>query len=337
MSRVTVLMPAYNVGPYIKEAIESVLAQTYRDFTLLVIDDCSTDDTAEVVKSFSDEHIRYEKNDHNLGLAENLNRGLDLSETEFCARMDGDDIAEPRWLEKGVEVLDHHPEVAICSFGFQFFGTKKSAVRFPEWNEDSKVQMLFGCTVIVPVFRRSVMVDNGFRYSTEAFPAEDYMMWSDCYRVTQVYNVQETLFHYRMHESQISTSKKIAQQQKSDAVRLKMLEWLNPVFAEEGKRYFLDVFVPCKISEEKDIDELQDFANRLVSKNTCGHYDNEALRRKFAFHLSYGALKYAESEFFAEGYSLKQYSLFKHSKAFELAPDKNKKKILVKSLFHKRK
>lgn len=337
MSRVTVLMPAYNVGAYIKEAIESVLAQTFKDFTLLVIDDCSTDNTAEVVHSFSDPRIRYEKNEHNLGLAENLNRGLDLSDTEFCARMDGDDIAEPTWLETGVKVLDSRPEVGICSFGFQFFGTKNSIVRFPEKHEDSQVQMLFGCTVIVPVFRRSVMVDNGLRYSTEAFPAEDYMMWSDCYRVTQVYNVQSTLFHYRMHATQITTSKRVHQEEKANIVRLKMLEWLSPNFTEEEKLFFIQKFVPCKIEKKEDILMLQKFSDLLVHSNLQNHYDNEALLRKFKTHIAYATLTFVENEYFPNRYSICQYMSFIKSGLFGIVPVKNRRKILAKSLMMKKK
>lgn len=337
MPRITVLMPAYNVGAYIKEAIESVLAQTFKDFTLLVIDDCSTDNTAEVVHSFSDPRIRYEKNEYNLGLAENLNRGLELSDTELCARMDGDDIAEPNWLETGVKILDTHPEVGICSFGFQFFGTKTSVVRFPEHNEDSKAQMLFGCTVIVPVFRRSVMAENGLRYSTEAFPAEDYMMWSHCYRVTQVYNVQATLFHYRMHETQISTSKRIAQQEKSDIVRLRMLEWLNPDFSEEEKSFFLQKFVPGKIERKEDVAAFQKFADLLVSRNLQDHYDNEALLRKFKTHIAYSTLSFVEYEYFPKGYDLCRYMRFVTSGLSGIVPVKNRRKILAKSLLMKKK
>ena len=337
MSRITVLMPAYNVGAYIKEAIESVLAQTFKDFTLLVIDDCSTDNTAEVVHSFSDPRIRYEKNEYNLGLAENLNRGLELSDTELCARMDGDDIAEPNWLETGVKILDTHTEVGICSFGFQFFGTKTSVVRFPEHNEDSKAQMLFGCTVIVPVFRRSVMAENGFRYSTEAFPAEDYMMWANCYRVTQVYNVQSTLFHYRMHSTQITTSQRAHQEGKANIVRLRMLEWLNPNFSEEEKQFFIQKFVPCKIGKKEDISILQKFADLLVRSNLQNHYDNKALLRKFQTHIAYATLSFVEDEYFPKGYNLCRYMRFATSGLFGVVPVKNRRKILAKSLLMKKK
>ena len=114
MAKVTVLMPTYNVAPWIGEAIDSVLRQTYQDFELLVIDDCSTDDTVKVACKIEDPRIRIVQNERNLGLSDNLNRGLSLITTEYVARMDGDDIALPHWLEREMTFLETHPEVGVC-------------------------------------------------------------------------------------------------------------------------------------------------------------------------------------------------------------------------------
>lgn len=337
MPRVTVLMPTYNVSPWVEESIHSVLNQTYRDFELLVVDDASTDDTLDRVRAIDDPRIRIAAFPNNVGLADNLNRGLDIINTELVARMDGDDIAEPDWLETGINVLDTHPEVGICSFGFQFFGAKTSLVCFPEHHEDSKAQMLFGCTVIVPVFRRAVMVDNHLRYSTEAFPAEDYMMWANAYRVTQVYNVQRTLFHYRTHASQISTSRREAQIVKSNEVRLKMLLWLNPNFTDEEKQYFLDNFVPCTIDSKEDITHLKAFAQLLIDHNTPGNYSDDALRRKFKSHIAYGTLDYVEHRYFPTQYTPLALIRLLASGLYPTLPKKNRRKLIAKCLLLKRK
>lgn len=337
MPRVTVLMPTYNVAPWVEEAIQSVLKQTYRDFELLVVDDGSTDDTLDHVHAIQDDRIRIAAFPDNVGLADNLNRGLDIINTELVARMDGDDIAEPDWLETGVHVLDTMPEVGICSFGFQFFGTKTSLVRFPEHNEDSKAQMLFGCTVIVPVFRKSIFTDNHLRYLTKTFPAEDYSLWAKAYRVTQVYNVQRTLFHYRTHPTQISTARREAQIVKSNEVRLMMLEWLSPDFNDDEKCYFLDNFVPCRIDSKDDISGLRRFADLMVSRNTEGHYSSDALRRKFDSHIAYGILDYAERTYFAQRYTPIALVRLISDGLYSLLPKKNRRKILVKCLLLKRK
>lgn len=337
MPRVTVLMPTYNVAPWVEESIRSVLNQTYHDFELLVVDDASTDDTLDRVRAIDDPRIRIAAFPNNVGLAENLNRGLDLIDTELVARMDGDDIAEPDWLATGVKVLDSHADIDICSFGFQFFGTKTSLVRFPEHHDDSKAQMLFGCTVIVPVLRKKVFTDNNLQYRTDTFPAEDYSLWAKAYRVAKVYNVQRTLFHYRTHATQISTSRRQAQIEKSNEVRLQMLDWLSPDFSDEEKHYFLNDFVPCKIERQQDIKRLKQFAHLLVSRNTQGHYDTSALQRKFKTHIAYGALDYAERTFFPERYTPAALSRLLACGLYSDLPSKNRRKIIAKCLLLKSK
>ncbi len=98
MPRVTILLPVFNGARYIRAAIDSVLAQTYRDYELLVIDDGSGDDSADIALSYADPRLRVERNGSNLGLVETLNRGLDLASGDFVARLDADDVCLPERL-----------------------------------------------------------------------------------------------------------------------------------------------------------------------------------------------------------------------------------------------
>ena len=308
MAKVTVLMPTYNVAPYVKEAIESVLRQTYRNFELFVVDDASTDDTLAVVRSITDPRIRIATFDNNVGLAENLNRGLALIDTEYVARMDGDDIAEPFWLEKEVSVLDAHPEIGICSGGFERFGTVKSLVRFPERHEDCMANMLFECSVIVPTFRMSLYRDHGLRYRTDAFPAEDYRFWAEALRITKIYNLQETLFHYRMHPTQICTARREEQQKKVAEVQQYMLEWLSPDFSEEEKNYYTGQFMAPQIASLQDYKERKDFCGKLVEKNrNVGHFDESALRHRLDKYLRLTLYSTIVERYFNGGYSIPKY------------------------------
>ena len=308
MPKVTVLMPTYNVAPYVKEAIESVLLQSYRDFELLVVDDASTDDTLAVIRSIDDPRIRIAAYDNNVGLAENLNRGLAQIDTEYVARMDGDDIAEPYWLEHEVAILDNHPEIGICSCGFERFGTVKSLVRFPERHEDIAANMLFECSVIVPTFRMSLYREKGLHYRSDAFPAEDYRFWAECLRITEIYNLQETLFHYRMHPSQICTARRKEQETKVAEVRRYMLEWLSPNFSEEEKQYYLGTFMAPQIASRQDYQERKDFCGKLVSKNrSVGNFDEAALRKKLDKHLTLSLYSTIVGRFFKDGYNLARY------------------------------
>lgn len=111
--KISVIMPAYNAEQYISEAIESILNQTYSNFEFIIIDDGSTDRTVEMVQSYSDPRIRFVQNEHNLGVAATLNRGLKLATGEYIARMDADDIALRERFGKQVSFLDMHPEIAV--------------------------------------------------------------------------------------------------------------------------------------------------------------------------------------------------------------------------------
>ena len=330
-------MPTYNVAPYVKEAIDSVLRQTYSDFELLVIDDCSKDNTLEIVRAIDDPRIRIEQNEHNLGLADNLNRGLSLITTEYVARMDGDDIAEPFWLEKEVTVLDANPEIGICSGGFERFGTVKSLVRFPERHEDGLANMLFECSVIVPTFRMSLYRDYGLRYSTKAFPAEDYRFWAECLRVTKLYNIQETLFHYRMHPTQICSARREEQERKVASVRRYMLEWLSPDICEEEVDYYTGHFMSPIISSKEDYDERKGFCFLMILKNReVGHFEEKALRQRLDKHLRLALYSTAVDRYFKDGYSLPKYFRYLKSGLAMKTGRHYETKFFVKSILNKK-
>ncbi|HET7568244.1 MAG TPA: glycosyltransferase [Gaiellaceae bacterium] len=111
--RVSVLLPVYGGAAHVGAAVESVLAQTFADFELLVLDDCSPDESAAIAEGFGDERIRVVRNERNLGQVATLNRGLRKARGELVARLDQDDVCLPRRLERQVALLDAEPAVAV--------------------------------------------------------------------------------------------------------------------------------------------------------------------------------------------------------------------------------
>lgn len=336
MANVTVLMPTYNVAPYVKEAVESVLRQSYTDFELLIIDDCSTDETLDVVRTISDPRIRIVQNERNLGLADNLNRGLSLIETGLVSRMDGDDIAEPHWLQSEVAVLESHPEIGICGGGFERFGAVSTVVRLPEHPQEILANMLFECSIIVPTFRMTLYRDKGLRYRSDAFPAEDYRFWADCLRVTKAYNVQDTLFHYRMHPKQICTSLSAKQKGKVEDVRRYMLELLGHNMTEDEKNYFLKIFVDGNIANKQDWKKRNGFARELVALNRDEwHFEEKTLKNCLHRHMQVQLYNAVTEKYFKEGYSTPAYFKYLHSGlAFKTMP-RLELKLLAKSILHR--
>src|SRR5438270_14004268 len=133
---VSVLMHVHNGGSYLKEAIESMLNQTYIDFEFIIINDGSTDGLKEIIKQFYDDRIVYIENDTNKGLIESLNKGIDAARGNFIARMDSDDIALPIRLEAQVRYMNEHPKTAVLASRIVFID--ESGKETGEWSLDAK-------------------------------------------------------------------------------------------------------------------------------------------------------------------------------------------------------
>ena len=119
--KVTVLMSVLNGEDYLREAIDSVLAQTFMDFEFLIIDNASTDMTPRIIASYSDSRIRVLRNDNVLTLTQSLNKGMRAARGDLIARLDADDLAMPERLEKQVRFLDAHPDVFLVACAWTDF------------------------------------------------------------------------------------------------------------------------------------------------------------------------------------------------------------------------
>ena len=126
MSRVTVIIPTYNRADIIEKSIRSVLDQTYDDFTLIIVDDCSADNTEEVVGRFGDDRIIYHRLSENKGAGGARNEGARLAETDYIAFQDSDDIWLPDKLEKQVKYMDEHPDAALVYGKMKVISSEKT-------------------------------------------------------------------------------------------------------------------------------------------------------------------------------------------------------------------
>lgn len=210
---ISVVLPAYNVQDTIGESIDSILSQTFTDFELIIINDGSQDNTEEVILAYSDKRIRYYQNEQNKGLIYTLNRGLDLAQGIYIARMDADDIALPTRFEKQVKVMEENQDIVVCGTQIIPFGSER-AKRFtlflPEESEDLKnllfIQTCFAHPTVM--IRQQVLIDNEVRYDADYPHAEDYKMWIDLSLLGEFYNIQEPLLRYRLSDGQVSSKYK---------------------------------------------------------------------------------------------------------------------------------
>ena len=209
-SEISVILPVFNSERYVAKAIESILCQSFSNFQLVIIDDGSTDKSAEIISGFSDPRIHFHQNDKNLGLITTLNIGLNLAKGEFIARMDADDIAMPDRFEKQITFLQNSPNTGICGSHFITIGQSKNhAPELPCSSEEIRLTLLFRSAMAHPtvMFRKNVVDQFHLRYNPDFPSAEDYKLWTDFALHTNLCNLKDVLLQYRVHDGQITQTK----------------------------------------------------------------------------------------------------------------------------------
>lgn len=203
--RVSVVMPTYNSAAFLGDAVMSMLAQSFADFELVVIDDGSTDDTQSILARFTDPRIVIDRLAVNSGLAAARNAGLARSQGALIAWLDSDDISLPRRLERQVAVLECRPRVGICGTWVGTMGASSETWRYPRRAGIVASRMLFDDPIATSsVMMRREVLRGMHHFDPEYAPAEDYDLWERASRGWEVVNVPAVLTHYRIHESQTS-------------------------------------------------------------------------------------------------------------------------------------
>ena len=201
--RGTVLTTLYNKGPFVEEAVQSILDNTFTDFELLVVDDASTDDGRGRVRRFADPRIRILTNQVNTGRAAAANRGYDAAFGDYVAVLDADDVAHPERLAKQIAFMDAHPEIGICGSYARVFGTRDRVATWPTTDEEARGVMLFQDPLLYgsSMIRRSVLDANKLRCRSDwRAPGMDYLFLLMIAQHTRMATLPEPLTSYRLGE-----------------------------------------------------------------------------------------------------------------------------------------
>ncbi|TDD98402.1 glycosyltransferase family 2 protein [Flavobacterium cellulosilyticum] len=209
MKKLAVLLPTYNAVDYLPESIDSVLNQTFTDFDLYVYDDCSTDNTEDIVSKYKDTRLYYRKNLENLGIAKTLNKGLEelLPQYEYIARMDADDWCYPERFEKQMDFLNKNQEIVMC--GTQGYWLKDinqnpiSAWKYPTREAYIKIYMLFAASFghSSVIFRSASFDKFNLRYNENISTCEDWDLWIRVAKMGHVANLPDFVMKYRILEN----------------------------------------------------------------------------------------------------------------------------------------
>jgi len=198
-------MPVYNGAPFLRQAIESILDQSFPYFEFLIIDDGSTDDTVSIINSYDDERIVFHQNERNLGISATLNRGIELASCELIARMDSDDISYPDRLAKQYAYMVANPDCAMVSSWAKVVTEDRRFVRLEKYRSPYYYYNLtFECWIYHPtiMFRKNNVVSvgmYGMPYS------EDYDLFWKLSTKFRIANIPEALVEYRLSNSSLNT------------------------------------------------------------------------------------------------------------------------------------
>src|SRR5438046_7283926 len=217
---VTVLMAARNGAAFLCEAIESILGQTLSNFEFVIVNDASTDNTRAIIQSYNDRRIRLIENASPMGLAASLNRGVEVANGTYIARMDQDDISFPHRLERQVQFLETHQDVCVCGSwaGLIDEGNSPHGVR----RKPSGDEISAGYWLTSPIIHPSAMIRRAqlgdLRYDETLRCTEDYDLWFRLARHGKIDNIPEPLLSYRVHAKSLSNQQRARQLQETYAV-----------------------------------------------------------------------------------------------------------------------
>lgn len=194
--KVSVVMCCYNEQRFIRESIESVLSQTYKNFEFIIWNDGSSDKTEEIIKSYDDSRIRYFYHE-NTGLGMALRLACQEAKGEYIARIDCDDICMPDRFQKQVEFLESHPDYVLCSTGVYYMDEEGVVYgrRFPATEDKIIRKMLNAITHPATMFRREEYEKCGGYYPLRS--AQDRILWSRLLKQGKFANLKEPLIKYR--------------------------------------------------------------------------------------------------------------------------------------------
>ncbi len=284
--RISVIMPLYNAEKFVAESIESILGQTFQDFELIIINDCSTDNSWEVACSYAkqDSRIHLLQNETNQGAADTRNRGLDIAQGDFITFMDADDLIAAERFERLLAYFNQHPEVDLCGTYYAIFHNNKASaqlVRTPISHEQIVVGMLFGCPFAPTVMMRS----EAFRCSGVRFQksmAEDFLFWVELSGHMRMANLPECLSFYRRWDGQISTRAEDAQTASAQEILRNYLHQSLGIELNDHEAQLYTFFSQSK--GHPDRSELKNYRNlllRLYRTNAqVGRFNRRILKKQ---------------------------------------------------------
>lgn len=272
MCEISVVMPVYNAEMYVKDAIESVLKQSFGVFEFIIIDDGSTDKTCSIIQSFDDKRIKLIVNKHDF--IDSLNLGLDSAEGKYIARMDADDIMHVDRLKIQYSIMENETEITVCGAGIVRFGTNlrpESLVHFSGLIENPLLKFIQRNFLFHPtaMIRTDFLREHKLKYENY-FYAEDFKFWTEIAKMGgQFYIDNQPLLYYRISDNQVSKQKSEEQKATTEIIITEIIDYLIEQNKSEYSELSMTFSNLCQLREKGLITkyEISVFFQNLFLKN----------------------------------------------------------------------
>ena len=292
---VSVILPVYNGESFIAKAIESILAQSFIYFELIIINDCSPDNSLAVINQYKDERIRLVSNTENLGLVGALNKGIELSTGKYIARMDQDDFSTSQRLEKQVEFLDQNTEYSLVGTNYRAFGIRSFSSISPISHIDVSLELHIHNCICHPsvMLRKADLIRKNLSYNPAFRDCEDYGLWIDMLKNNlKLGNLEEELIHYRIDGQSTTNHQMETRKNRLTPVYHYLLATLFNYADQES------VEAHCALSvgkiENTSVKTLKKHKNRIFQSLLTKGFSEEkikALLKEKSIKLSYSVIK----------------------------------------------
>ena len=287
---VTVLMTVYNGAEYLKISVNSIVTQTFKDFEFLIVNDCSTDNSVEIIESFNDKRIVIYDNEKNLGQTKSLNIGLKLAKGKYIARIDADDVALPKWLERLVSYIREHSEYAAISPAVIIIdsaGKTKKIRRVPISFHEIIFRIFFDSPMnhVSVLMNKDLILEHG-GYNEEFKITQDYELWSslvrNCYSIT---NIPEILMSCREHSNSVLSMEadNMALKEKSETVLKNINSFTNMQITYDKAIELCKLFYHTSDLSSEEFDSAETNFKKI--------YSNMKEKYKLPFELTQNRIK----------------------------------------------
>lgn len=286
---ISVIMATYNTEiPMLKEAVDSILNQTFSDFEFIIVDDGSTNDSGEYLRSLSDKRVKIIWSPENNGITKSLNIGLREAKGKYIARMDADDVSLPTRFEREFRFMEENPDVIVCGAGTCRIDERGNLceinkLRKPEDMETYRVRLLFmnpGPIHPTAFFRHDVLIENKILYDERLIYAQDYGLWETLSHLGRITILDEIVLYRRKSEKQITIAKRDEQIKCDEMTQKKILSaLLGDVSDAEVDFHY--IHSSGKFERAVINSEINKWYERLLEANRNRHiYDQGKLRKR---------------------------------------------------------